>query len=55
MSVKSRERSSIYRLLICWLPKRRFAERVTMDEFDMSREGIRHCNIRDFLLKKDWE
>lgn len=28
---------------------------VTMDEFDMSREGIRHCNIRDFLLKKDWE
>lgn len=24
---------------------------VTMDEFDMSRDGIRHLNIRDFLLK----
>ena len=24
---------------------------VTLDEFDMSRNGIRHMNIRDFLLK----
>lgn len=24
---------------------------VTMDEFDMSRDGIRHMNIREFLLK----
>lgn len=28
---------------------------ISMDEFDMSRDGIRHCNIRDFLLKPDWE
>lgn len=27
---------------------------VTLDEFDMSREGIRHCNIRDFLLMEEW-
>ena len=27
---------------------------VTMDEFDMSRNGIRHWNIRDFLLADEW-
>ena len=27
---------------------------VTLDEFDMSREGIKHCNIRDFLLAEKW-
>jgi len=28
---------------------------VTLDEFDMSRDGIKHKNIRDFLLAADWE
>lgn len=27
---------------------------VSMDEFDMSRDGIKHCNIRDFLLMEKW-
>ena len=27
---------------------------VTLDEFDMSRNGIKHRNIRDFLLTKEW-
>lgn len=27
---------------------------VSMDEFDMSRDGIKHRNIRDFLLAKEW-
>ena len=27
---------------------------VTMDELDMSRDGIKHRNIRDFLLVKEW-
>lgn len=27
---------------------------VTLDEFNMSRDGIKHCNIRDFLLKETW-
>ena len=27
---------------------------VSMDEFDMSRNGIRHRNVRDFLLAKEW-
>lgn len=27
---------------------------VTMDEIDMSRDGIKHRNIRDFLLAKEW-
>jgi predicted AAA+ superfamily ATPase len=27
---------------------------VTLDEFDMSRDGIKHKNIRDFLLMPDW-
>ncbi len=27
---------------------------VTMDELDMSRNGIKHRNIRDFLLLKEW-
>ena len=26
---------------------------VTMDEIDMSKDGIRHLNIRDFLKMKD--
>lgn len=28
---------------------------VSMDEFDMSRNGIKHRNIRDFLLAESWE
>lgn len=27
---------------------------VTLDEFDMSRDGIKHRNIRDFLLAEQW-
>ena len=27
---------------------------VSLDEFDMGREGIKHKNIRDFLLAPDW-
>lgn len=27
---------------------------VSLDEFDMSRNGVRHYNIRDFLLAEDW-
>ena len=27
---------------------------VSLDEFDMSRNGIKHCNIRDFLLMEEW-
>ena len=27
---------------------------VSLDEFDMSRNGIKHRNIRDFLLAADW-
>lgn len=27
---------------------------VTLDEFNMSRDGIKHMNIRDFLLAEDW-
>jgi len=27
---------------------------VSMDEWDMSRDGIKHCNIRDFLLMSQW-
>ena len=28
---------------------------VTLDEFDMSRDGIKHRNIRDFLLEGTWD
>lgn len=28
---------------------------VSMDEFDMSRNGIRHWNIRDFLTAEKWD
>ena len=28
---------------------------VSMDEFDMGRGGIKHRNIRDFLLLDEWE
>ena len=27
---------------------------VSMDEFDMSRNGIKHRNIRDFLMMEEW-
>ena len=27
---------------------------VSMDEFDMSRDGIKHMNIRRFLLAESW-
>ena len=27
---------------------------VSLDEFDMSRNGIKHHNIRDFLLAEEW-
>lgn len=28
---------------------------VSLDEFDMSRDGIKHRNIRDFLLAETWD
>ncbi|MDL2293772.1 ATP-binding protein [Ruminococcaceae bacterium OttesenSCG-928-D13] len=28
---------------------------VSLDDFDMSRNGIRHMNIRQFLLTSDWD
>lgn len=28
---------------------------VSLDEFDMSRNGIKHRNIRDFLLIDAWD
>lgn len=28
---------------------------VSMDEFDMSRNGIKHRNVRDFLMEKKWD
>lgn len=28
---------------------------VSMDEIDMSRNGIRHLNIKDFLLLPSWD
>ena len=28
---------------------------VSLDEFDMSRNGIKHRNIRDFLLADTWD
>lgn len=28
---------------------------VSLDEFDMSRNGIKHRNIRDFLLQNQWD
>ena len=27
---------------------------VSLDEFDLSRNGIRHRNLRDFLLAETW-
>jgi hypothetical protein len=27
---------------------------ISLDEFDMSRNGIKHRNLRDFLLSPDW-
>jgi hypothetical protein len=27
---------------------------VSLDEIDMSRQGIKHMNIRDFLLANAW-
>ena len=27
---------------------------VSLDEFDMSRDGIKHLNIREFLLMPEW-
>lgn len=27
---------------------------VTMDELDMSQDGIKHCNIREFLMAEEW-
>ncbi len=27
---------------------------VSMDEFNLDRDGIRHCPIRDFLLAPEW-
>lgn len=27
---------------------------VSLDEFNMSRDGIKHRNIRDFLIEKEW-
>ena len=28
---------------------------ISLDEFDMSRDGIKHKNIRDFLLMSNWD
>ena len=28
---------------------------VSMDELDMSRNGIKHCNIRKFLAMYEWD
>lgn len=28
---------------------------VSLDDFDMSRNGIKHMNVRDFLLATDWD
>ncbi len=28
---------------------------VSLDEFDMGRNGIKHCNIRDFLTAASWD
>ena len=28
---------------------------VSLDDFDMSRDGIKHRNIRDFLLAEKWD
>ncbi len=28
---------------------------ISLDEFDMSRDGIKHRNVRDFLLADSWE
>ena len=27
---------------------------VSMDELDMSRNGIKHCNIRKFITMEEW-
>lgn len=27
---------------------------ISLDEFNFSRNGIKHCNIRDFLLAEEW-
>ena len=27
---------------------------LSMDEFDMSRNGVKHFNVRDFLLSEEW-
>lgn len=27
---------------------------LSMDEFDLSRNGVRHCNLREFLLLEKW-
>ena len=27
---------------------------ISLDEFDMSRDGVIHKNVRDFLLDDDW-
>lgn len=27
---------------------------ISLDEFDFSRNGIKHCNLRDFLLAEEW-
>lgn len=28
---------------------------VSMDEFDMRRNGIKHRNVRAFLMEKEWD
>ena len=28
---------------------------VSLDEFDMSRNGIKHYNMRDFLNSSEWQ
>ena len=62
-------KSCMFRSPICWHRRKRstgslaltitFRDNfpkyvVSLDEFDMSRNGIKHRNIRDFLLAEEW-
>ena len=37
-----------------WQSQLKVTNVVSLDEFDMSRNGIKHRNIRDFLLEDSW-
>ena len=40
--------------LCSWQSQLKVTNVVSLDEFDMSRNGIKHRNIRDFLLEDSW-